>query len=102
MSHTMKFIFLLLGMNLFYAGAPTFTKLSGMEMAPLDIVFLRHSMALLCFLPFFLKSSVRTIAWKDFWRIPLGAFFAFTLASVLQVKGMHLTGAANGSFIMAL
>lgn len=102
MWNNMKFFATLLLMNFLYAGSPTFTKLAGMELEPFDIVFLRHSMALLCFLPLFLKSPVRWIEWKDFWRIPLGAFIAFTTASVLQAEGMRLTQAADGAFIMAL
>lgn len=98
----MKFLATLLLMNFLYAGSPTFTKLAGMEMGPLDIVFLRHSIALLCFLPFFLRSPIRRIEWKDFWHIPLGALIAFTTASILQVEGMRLTRAADGAFIMAL
>lgn len=102
MEIAMKFLSILLLMNFLYAGSPAFTKLAGMEMAPLDIVFLRHSMALLCFLPFFLKSPVRRIEWRDFWRIPMGAFIAFTAASILQIEGMRLTRATDGAFIMAL
>lgn len=98
----MKLISILIVMNFLYAGSPAFTKLAGLEMDPLNVVLLRHFIALLCFLPFFLSSSKRQMEWRDFGRVIVGALLAFTLASTLQVKGMQHTQATDGAFIMAL
>lgn len=98
----MSLVVLLIFMNLFYAGTPTFTKLAGLELLPLQIVFLRHSLALLAFLPLFLSQPQKKIALPDFSKIMLASFLAFTLASFLQVLGMHYSRAADGSFIMAM
>lgn len=94
-------IIILLFMNLFYAGAPTFMKIAAEDLSPLQIVYLRHTLALLAFLPFFLLSPQK-IQILDLFKIMIASFFAFTLTSILQVIGMELSNASDGSFIMAM
>lgn len=100
--HAMQLLLVMLLMNFFYAGTPTFMKLASAELHPFQIVFLRHTLALLAFLPFFLMSPQKKIARADFFKIMLGAFLSFTFASMFQIVGMQLTKAADGSFIMAM
>lgn len=98
----MQLLLVMLVMNFFYAGTPTFMKLASGELHPFQIVFLRHTLALLAFLPFFLMSRQKKIARADFFKIMLGAFLAFTFASTFQIVGMQLSKATDGSFIMAM
>lgn len=98
----MKLLGLLLLMNLCYAGTPVATKLAGLELPPFQIVYLRHTLALLALLPWFLFQPNKKLAWGDFLRVVLASGLAFTLASILQVVGMRRTDAADGTFIMAL
>lgn len=98
----MQLFLVMLLMNFFYAGTPTFMKLASVELHPFQIVFLRHTLALLAFLPFFLRSRQKKIARADFFKIMLGAFLSFTFASMFQIVGMQLSKAADGSFIMAM
>ncbi|MBI4125492.1 MAG: DMT family transporter [Deltaproteobacteria bacterium] len=98
----MRLLLLLLLMNFCYAGTPAATKLAGLELPPLQIVYLRHTLALLAFLPWFWIQPNKKIAGKDLLTIMLASALTFTLASVLQVFGMRHTHAADGTFIMAM
>lgn len=98
----MSFLAILLLMNFFYSGSPTFMKLAVLELDPLQIVLLRHGLAFLAFLPFFLAQPEKRIARHDFFKIMLGSFLAFTFASSFQILGMQYSHAADGSFIMAM
>ncbi len=98
----MAFLLVLLLMNFFYAGAPTFIKLASVELQPLQIVYLRHTLALLALLPFFLACPNKKIGAGDFIKIMLGSCLAFTAASLLQVIGMQYSHATDGSFIMSM
>lgn len=77
-------------------------KLASLELQPFQIVFLRHSLALLAFLPFFLATKKKRIRKNDFFLIMLGALSAFTFASVFQIIGVNLSSATDGSFILAM
>ncbi len=77
-------------------------KLASSECSPFQIVFFRHTLAMLAFLPFFLLSPKKSVKIKDSFRIILGALCAFTLASLLQVAGVHFSTASDGAFIMAM
>ena len=98
----MPFIGLLIVMNLLYGGAPTFLKLAGAELPAYSIVFLRHTIALFCFLPIFLFSKHKKITVRDFTVIMFGALLTFTLTSILQVMAMKISSATDGAFIMAM
>lgn len=98
----MGFILILIAMNFFYAGSPTFMKLAGQELHPFQIVFLRHTLALLAFLPFFLLQPKKRIDRNDFFKIMLGSLLAFTFASTFQIIGMQYSQATDGSFIMSM
>lgn len=77
-------------------------KLASEELHPFQIVWLRHTLALLAFFPFFLMSRRKKIERADFFKIMLGAFLSFTFASIFQIVGMQLSKATDGSFIMAM
>lgn len=98
----MKLCLILLLMNFCYAGTPAATKLAGLELPPLQIVCLRHMLALLAFFPWFWMLPNKKMPLPDVGKIMLAAGLAFTLASVLQVLGMQYTHAADGTFIMAM
>jgi len=98
----MYFFALVILMNFFYAGTPTFMKLASLELNPFQIAFLRHTLALLAFLPFFLTTHKKWLERKDVVRVMVGAFLAFTFASVLQIIGMNKSHAVDGSFILAM
>lgn len=101
-SPPMVFILILIVMNFFYAGSPTFMKLALQELHPFQIVFLRHTLALLAFLPLFLLQPKKRIDRNDFFKIMLGSLLAFTFASTFQIIGMQYSLATDGSFIMSM
>lgn len=98
----MGIVLILLVMNLFYAGTPSLMKVASGELGLFQIVFLRHTLALLAFLPFFLLAREKKIRRNDFFKVMLGSFLSFTVASLLQILAMRISFAADGSFILAM
>ncbi|MBI5300333.1 MAG: DMT family transporter [Deltaproteobacteria bacterium] len=98
----MQALLLILLMNLLYAGAPTFMKLAARELDPFQIVYLRHTLAALIFIPILLFRKDFRLQRNDFLMILFCAFIAFTLASLLQIVGIRMSQATDGTFIASM
>lgn len=98
----MQSLLLILLMNLLYAGAPAFMKLASQELDPLQIVYLRHTLAVLVFAPIVFFRKEFWLKRSDLLMILFCAFVAFTLASLLQIFGIRMSRAADGAFIASL
>ena len=94
-------IVLLLLMNLLYAGVPTFVKLASAQLDPLQVVLMRHGLALLAFFPFYFYYR-QAIAIRHLFRIAVTALVAFTFSSVLQTLALHYSSATDGTLILSM
>lgn len=96
-------LFILVLVNVIYAGTPTFLKIAAAETSGTTIVWLRHALALTLLLPF----AATTRRWKtmpllDWARIALAALLSFTLASLLEITALRHTSASTGALMIAL
>lgn len=93
---------LLLLINLIYAATPTMMKLAVAGISPTELVWLRHSLALLAILPFALWLPRVRLTLREAATIVTATLLAFTLTSLMQVHAVQQSGASMGALMVAM
>ncbi len=93
---------LLLLINLIYAATPTMMKLAVDDLPPIELVWLRHSVALLAILPIALWLPLARLTLREAATIVTATLLAFTLTSLMQVHAVRQSGASMGALMVAM
>ncbi len=94
--------FILLTLNLLFAGTPAFFKLASHELSPLNFVWLRHTTALIWLAPLAFYLGVPRMPLADWLRVAAAAACVFSGASLMQAFAMQHATASSGAMIVAM
>lgn len=93
---------LLIVINLVYAATPTMMKLALSELSPYEMVWLRHSVAMLAILPLALILPRVRLTGHEMLNIIVATVLAFSLTSILQAEALLRSHASVGALMVAM
>lgn len=93
---------LLVFINLIYAATPTMMKLALGEISAVEMVWLRHTSAMLAILPLALLFPRTRLTLHELLSISVATLLAFSFTSVLQAEAVLRASASAGALMVAM